>query len=57
MEFVIEVCIGRKKSDCNDGSEPLCIPVHSHDALKGRPRVLRTVKPLFRLPGAPPYVL
>ena len=24
--------------------------VHSHGALKGRPRVVRTVKPLFRLP-------
>ena len=24
--------------------------VHSHYALKGRPRVVRTVKPLFRLP-------
>ena len=24
--------------------------VHSHGALKGRPHVVRTVKPLFRLP-------
>ena len=24
--------------------------VHAYDALKGRPRVVRTVKPLFRLP-------
>ena len=30
--------------------ENLCIPVHAYDALKGRPRVLRTVKLLFRLP-------
>ena len=28
----------------------LCIPVHAYGALKGRPRVLRTVKLLFRLP-------
>ena len=27
-----------------------CIPVHSYGALKGRPRVLRTVQLLFRLP-------
>ena len=30
--------------------EALCILVHAHGALKGRPRVLRTVKLLFRLP-------
>ena len=24
--------------------------LHSHGALKGRPRMVRTVKPLFRLP-------
>ena len=30
--------------------ENLCIPVHAYGALKGRPRVLRTVKLLFRLP-------
>ena len=30
--------------------EKLCIPVHAHGASKGRPRVLRTVKLLFRLP-------
>ena len=24
--------------------------VHAYDALKGRPRVVRSVKPLFRLP-------
>ena len=29
--------------------EPSCILVHSHGALKGRPREVRTVKPLFRL--------
>ena len=28
----------------------LCIPVHACGALQGRPRVLRTVKLLFRLP-------
>ena len=28
----------------------LCIPVHAYGALKGRPCVLRTVQPLFRLP-------
>ena len=28
----------------------MCIPVHAHAALKGRPRVLRTVKLFFRLP-------
>ena len=28
----------------------LCIPVHAYGTLKGRPRVLRTVQPLFRLP-------
>ena len=28
----------------------LCIPVHAYAALKGGPRVLRTVKLLFRLP-------
>ena len=28
----------------------MCIPVHAYGALKGRPRVLRTVKILFRLP-------
>ena len=42
MEFVSEVWIGRKKG--HDRLEPSCIPVHSHDALKGRPRVLRTGK-------------
>ena len=30
--------------------ENLCIPVHAYGALKGRPRVLRMVKLLFRLP-------
>ena len=30
--------------------EKLCIPVHAYGASKGRPRVLRTVKLLFRLP-------
>ena len=30
--------------------ENLRIPVHAYGALKGRPRVLRTVKLLFRLP-------
>ena len=30
--------------------ENLCIPVHAYGALKGRPRVLRTVRLLFRLP-------
>ena len=30
-------------------SENLCIPVHAYGALKGRPRVLRTVKVLFRV--------
>ena len=30
--------------------ENLCIPVHAYGALKGRPRVLRTGKLLFRLP-------
>ena len=30
--------------------EALCLPEHEYGALKGRPRVLSTVKPLFRLP-------
>ena len=30
--------------------ENLCVPVYAYGALKGRPRVLRTVKLLFRLP-------
>ena len=30
--------------------ENLCIPVHAYGALKGRPRILRTVKLLFGLP-------
>ena len=30
--------------------ETLRIPVHAYGALKGRPRVLPTVKLLFRLP-------
>ena len=30
--------------------ETLCIPVHAYGASKGRPRVMRTVKLLFRLP-------
>ena len=30
--------------------ENLSIPVHAYGALKGRPRVLCTVKLLFRLP-------
>ena len=30
--------------------ENLCIPLHAYGTLKGRPRVLRTVKLLFRLP-------
>ena len=35
--------------------EKLCIPVHACGASRGRPRVLRTVKLLFRLPrGATP---
>ena len=33
--------------------ETLCIPVHAYGALKGRPRVLRTVKHLFGLPRDP----
>ena len=33
--------------------ENLCIPVHTYGALKGRPRVLRTVKLLFGLPRDP----
>ena len=37
--------------------ENLCIPVHAYGALKGRPRVLRTVKLSLSYPGTPPYVL
>ena len=34
----------------------LCIPVHAYGASKGRPRVLRKVKLLFRLPrGSTPH--
>ena len=40
-------------------SENLCIPVHAYAALKGRPRVLRTVILLFRLPrdSTPPSII
>ena len=46
MEFVFKVWIGRKKKvgSCDWNL------VHNRDALKGRPRMLRTVKPLFSLP-------
>ena len=30
--------------------EKLCIPVHAYGSSKGRPRVSRTAKLLFRLP-------
>ena len=46
-----------EKSDCKERLEPSCIPVHPYDALKGRPRVLRTVKPLLGYPRGSPYVL
>ena len=34
----------------NEELENQCIPVHAYDALKGRPREMRTVQLLFRLP-------
>ena len=52
MEFVI-VWYGlweKRKIGSNSRLGDPCISVHSHDALKGRPRVLRTAKPLFMLP-------
>ena len=44
--LLLWVSIGERKSEW----ENLCISVHAYGALKGRPRVLRTVKLLFRLP-------
>ena len=43
--FVSKVRLVRKRR-----LEPSCMLLHSHGALKGRPHVVRTVKPLFRLP-------
>ena len=35
----------------------MMVPVHALDALKGRPRVVRSVNPCLGYPGAPPCVL
>ena len=50
VEFVIVVWIDGKREDEKSSLTVLCITVHAYGALKGRPRVLRTVQPLFRLP-------
>ena len=39
------------------GCALMMVPVHAHDALNGRPRVVRSVNPSLGYPGAPPYVL
>ena len=48
VEFVI---VGMKVRFIKDRSlETSCMLVHSDGALKGRPREVRSVQPLFRLP-------
>ena len=49
MEFVLVVWIVGKKDESRRLTAS-CIPVHAYGAFKGRPRVFRTVKPLFTLP-------
>ena len=48
VEFVI--LVWKVRLVTNRRLEPSCMLVHSHGTLKVRPRVVRTVKPLFRLP-------
>ena len=50
VEFVIVGWIGRKNKDWNRYLQNWCMNVHAYDAFKGRPREVRTVQPLFRLP-------
>ena len=50
MDFEIVVWIVGKKDGKSWRLENSCIPVHAYGALKGRPRELRTVQPLFWLP-------